>query len=104
VRLRNAALLVMVLAFVAVTGVPAQPPPEPAEACVHEEVRERVRGIMLDGIDLALKNHTVRVFDVWMKDPTDQPRRARVGMRSGILAYDGSRAAILNWNPPTCGG
>jgi hypothetical protein len=39
-----------------------------------------------------------------MKDPSDQPRRAIVGMHEGIDAYVRSRAQALRWSPPLCSG
>jgi hypothetical protein len=43
-----------------------------------------------------------KVFEIWMKDTADQPRRAKVGMHEGIDAYVRSRADALKWNPPRC--
>jgi hypothetical protein len=39
-----------------------------------------------------------------MKDPADQPRRAKIGMHEGIDAYVRSRAQALKWSPPACKG
>jgi hypothetical protein len=72
------------------------------EPCMDDEQRERVRGIVLEGIEAGLKNQVQKVFEVWMKDPGDQPRRAKVGMHEGIDAYVRSRADALRWNPPIC--
>lgn len=72
-------------------------------SCIENEmVLEQVRSVMLAGIDQALKEHAVKMFNVWMKDPTNQPKRAISGMRSAIIAYNGSRAAAQRWNPPLC--
>jgi hypothetical protein len=72
--------------------------------CMDEEAREQVRSIMAAGIDQALKNQTTRLFESWMKDAHEQPKRARVGMNNAVKAYIDSRAEILsNWNPPRCG-
>jgi hypothetical protein len=71
-------------------------------ACMDDDTRERVRGILLDGIDAALKAQAQHIFTTWMKDPTDQPRRATIGMRNGVNAYVGSRAAAKKWTPPHC--
>jgi len=70
--------------------------------CMDVETAERVRGIMHDGIDQALKNHAVNIFSVWQKDPTDQPRRAITGMTNAINAYTGAREAVKNWKSLRC--
>jgi hypothetical protein len=75
---------------------------EPPMPCIDEASREKVRNIMLDGIDEALKDHTKHMYEVWMKDPREQPSRAITGMKAGITAYANSRAAALRFNPPSC--
>jgi hypothetical protein len=74
---------------------------EPA-ACIDPEMREQVRGLMLAGIDQAMREHAVKMFNVWQKDPSNQPTRAIAGMKSAIIAYAGSRAAAQRWTPPAC--
>ena len=76
---------------------------EPAAPCFDADTRERIRKISLDAFDAALKAHMQLLFDVWMKNPTEeQPKRAQSGARIAFSAYGRSRAAALNWNPPTC--
>ena len=70
--------------------------------CMDAEAREQVRGLMLAGIDEALRRHTRRVFDVWMKDPADQPKRAVAGLNTAVSAYVRSRASAQRWSPPAC--
>jgi hypothetical protein len=74
------------------------------EICMDEATRERIRDLVLEGIDEALKEHTKHIFSIWLKDSTDQPRRAVTGMATGIRAYLGSRANALKWMPPVCPG
>ena len=74
----------------------------PTASCLDVETREKVRSIMLDGIDQGLKQHTVTIFDSWLKDPAEQPARAIRGMQSGISAYARSRREALRWTIPTC--
>jgi hypothetical protein len=101
--------LFMLLALVglAVAGAiilaafPSKGAEQPAP-CIDAEMREQVRGLMFAGIDEALRRHTRRVFDVWMKDPADQPRRAVVGLNTAVSAYVRSRASAQRWSPPTC--
>jgi hypothetical protein len=93
-----AALGVFALALIA--GARSQAPPP----CIDDEMRENVRAILLDGFALALKENTKRVFEIWLKDDSDQPKRAIAGMREGINAYVRARSAALNWTPPPCKG
>ena len=70
--------------------------------CVSIEERERIRTVVIDGIDQALKTHVIKLFDVWMKDTSNQPQRAIEGMEAGISAHVRARTNALNWNPPAC--
>lgn len=90
-------MVIVCALIVFATAAPTKP------MCLDPELREQVRTLMLQGIDDALKRHTGRVFTTWMKDPTQQPTRARAGMRHGIEAYVGSRRAAEQWDPPRCG-
>jgi len=74
----------------------------PTATCLNADARERARGLILEGIDAALKQHTVTVFESWLKDPSEQPARAIRGLRNGISAYSRARAAALNWHFPLC--
>lgn len=72
--------------------------------CVDDEQeREQIRAIMLDAVNEALKQHIIRMTDTWMRDETDQPKRAINGATRGIKAFVGSRRQALKWNPPLCG-
>jgi hypothetical protein len=73
-----------------------------AEPCMSVETREKIRVIVNEGIDQALRDHIHRMFDVWMKDETKQPERARHGARQGIRAYIGTRKVAADWNPAIC--
>jgi hypothetical protein len=77
---------------------------EPAivEACMDDEQRERVRGIVLEGIEGGLKDQVKHVYEMWMRDNQEQPKRAITGMHNGINAYVWSRASALKWSPPKC--
>jgi len=74
------------------------------EVCMDADIREQARGLMFDGIDAALRNRIAALFEVWMKDDTDQPERAVRGMKNGLVAYAGARRAVVEWNPPVCKG
>jgi len=71
-------------------------------SCVSVEERERIRTVVIEGIDTALKKHVIKLYDIWMKDPSSQPARAIEGMEAGISAHVRARTNALNWNPPTC--
>ena len=75
---------------------------KPAEICMGDEIQEEVRAIMLAALDQGLKQHFVHVFDNWLKDPADQPKRAAAGWRIGTSAYLRARAAVDRWDPPRC--
>jgi hypothetical protein len=93
----GAVALVALILFAAFPSKGAGPLP-----CMDTEMREQVRGLMLAGIDEALRRHTRRVFDVWMKDPADQPKRAVAGLNTAVSAYVRSRASAQRWSPPAC--
>jgi hypothetical protein len=71
-------------------------------SCITRDDLERVRKLMLDAIDQGFKQHAMQLFDNWLRDPNNQPARAQRGMRIGVKAYLGTRAATLRWAPPTC--
>jgi len=71
-------------------------------ACKDSQTQEQVRKVVLEGIDQALRNQTVRVFDIWMKDASEQPKRALTGMDAAISAYVRARANASKWAPPLC--
>jgi hypothetical protein len=92
-------LILVVICSVALAG------PKP-ELCMDDTLREEIRAVMLEGVKDALRRHTMKVFNVWMKEPTasDQPARAKTGIRLGVEAYVGSRRAAHAWDPPLCPG
>jgi len=75
---------------------------EGSALCMDPATRERAREIIIDGIEAGLRQHTIHVYDVWLKDPSDQPKRARVGMEIGVNAFNRARNAALSWMPRTC--
>lgn len=89
-------------AAVLVLSVSATAPQKAPTACMDEDAAAQVRKLMTEGIEQAFRNHTVHIFETWMKDLTDQPRRARSGMRIAVMAYVGAREAIHEWVPPLC--
>ena len=90
------------LVLLAINQWPARS--DPAPLCMDAATRDLVRGIMLDGLTAGLKQHTEQMFDVWLKDDTDQPRRAATGMRGGVSAFTRARAYVQRWDPQACKG
>ena len=72
------------------------------ELCMDGEARERVRKLMLEGLDEALKEKLKDLMDVWLRDPTGQPQRAAKGMEGALRAYFHARGAAMKFNPPEC--
>ena len=71
--------------------------------CVDPTERERVRDLVLAGVDDGLKKAMTHLFDVWQKDPnTEQPRRAQVGTTNAVNAHNRARKLALAWDPPSC--
>jgi hypothetical protein len=96
----SAPLLIVVLLLGSVVEARAQV----SLACKDSQTQEQVRKVVLEGIDQGLRNQTVRVFDIWMKDASEQPKRALTGMDAAISAYVRARANALKWSPPLCSG
>jgi len=94
-----ATVLVVMLSLV---GIAAHSQNTQAIRCVSVEERERIRTVVIEGIDDALKLHVQKLFDIWMKDTSSQPERAIEGMEVGISAHVRARTNALNWNPPPC--
>jgi hypothetical protein len=75
---------------------------QPVYPCMSADEREHIRGISLQAIDNALSDHVMHLFDVWMADPTLQPKRAQTGMSFAIDAHIRATRDAQAWNPPTC--
>jgi hypothetical protein len=75
-----------------------------AIACVDPEERVRVREIVVQGLDGALKDRVYHLFEQWVRDTTEQPKRATTGLTNAINAHIRARKDALRWNPPPCDG
>jgi hypothetical protein len=100
----NVAIAIGVLSIVAVVWMLHSLAPAETSICIDADAREKVRAILLAGIEKGLKDHTVQVYNNWLSDPREQPERAIRGMRNGISAYVRSRTAAMKWSPPPCKG
>lgn len=106
-------MLAMTLSF-AIIRLTAEPQPaadyslasagETPVICMDDETRDKVRGVMLDGLDNALRSHVERLFTVWMKvvDDPDQPARIRTGVQQAVHAWQKAREGVLKWHPMRC--
>jgi hypothetical protein len=70
--------------------------------CMDEEMEKRVRGIMSAAIDNALREYTEHLFETWVRDTNEQPKRASTGIRIAVGAYVRARSSLDNWHPPRC--
>jgi hypothetical protein len=52
---------------------------------------------MTQALDEALRLYVVNQFGSWMKDPTDQPARARNGIEKAVKAWKQATEAIDDW-------
>jgi len=72
--------------------------------CTDAATKEKIKELMLEALDQALKNHIVHMFEVWMKDDRGQPERAKNGTINGINAYVKAGQGVAAWTPPECSG
>jgi len=100
--MRNAIIILFLLLLAVLVGGQQQHSDERMTICVPTAERERIREVVLAGIDRALRDHVVKLFDIWMKDEHMQPKRAIDGMEVGISAHVRARSNALSWNPPHC--
>jgi hypothetical protein len=49
-----------------------------------------------------LEEQIQRLFEIWMKDASDQPRRAMVGTHNAFSAHTRARRQAVQWDPPVC--
>ncbi len=72
------------------------------QVCVDPTEREALRELALAGIDEGYKKQVSLLFEIWVKDPHDQPQRAKVGLTNAINAYVRARRDALAWAPGHC--
>jgi hypothetical protein len=76
---------------------------ETPQYCVTGEQQEQqIRGLTFEAIDKAFREQVEHLFEIWMKDEHDQPRRAMVGMQIAISAYIRARKSTAEWKPSFC--
>jgi hypothetical protein len=72
------------------------------QQCMNSEEREYLRALTLKGIDAAYQDQIMHLFDIWMKDSHDQPKRAVNGTQIAISAHVRARNNAIKWEPPPC--
>jgi hypothetical protein len=73
-----------------------------ASYCIKDTDRELVRNQAFAGVDKGFTDHVGHLFEIWVRDPHEQPKRAKVGIQSGISADLRAREDIQKWEPPRC--
>ena len=72
------------------------------EPCMNEEMRERLRMMALTSLDASFGDKVEQLYAVWLRDATDQPARAQVGIKQAISAYLRAHDLMEKWSPPEC--
>ena len=70
--------------------------------CFTQQQRDHILEMSQRAIDEGFSNKVRDLFDVWVRDPTDQPRRAISGMQTNLSAYHRARNSIRLWDPSIC--
>lgn len=102
--MRAVAITLALTGAMAVAATSTKEPGSVMPLCMDTETREDLRLAMRTGIDQAMRRHTQKMFETWMKEPTaaDQPERAVHGMKNAVRAYVGARKVANEWSPPLC--
>lgn len=80
----------------------AAPTTNPPPQCMDEKTREKIRQLALGALDQGFHDHVKLLYEQWMKDSHDQPRRAQNGIKNGIAAYLRALDDAQKWSPPIC--
>ena len=70
--------------------------------CGDKQMQEHIRSITKEAIEVALQQHITHLYEVWMRDEKDQPRRAQAGLAQGINAYVRARKDADAWQLKQC--
>jgi hypothetical protein len=101
-RTATAAASALLPAAVLVVLIAATDPP-PVKYCVQDQQQEeRIHRLMSQALDDAFKAHISHLFDIWVKDPAEQPARAVNGASTGVNAYVRAQRNLQGWHPPRC--
>lgn len=67
---------------------------EPQRPVLDIEGERKINTLLQTALDEALHDQIKHLFDIWLKDETDQPRRAGVGARAAVKAYRDAMRAL----------
>lgn len=73
-------------------------------ACATAEEEAKIKALVQEGLENALEDRAYHLFNVWMQDGTDQPKRAQVGLSKAISAYLQSNKGAGLWHTSRCDG
>jgi len=99
---KGAASVVLFLAIVAMAYAANTKPMPVSRPCVDIATKDRIKTVMIDGFEIALKEHVKTIFDVFLRDHADTTQRAANGLQVATAAYVHSRAVVMAWDPPEC--
>ena len=80
----------------------ASSPYDPITCVPDIETKGKIRTILLEATEQALKDHVIKMHEVWMRDEKGQPERATNGTRQGVKAFLSGRSFLQKWDPPIC--
>jgi hypothetical protein len=98
IRLFGAALLVLVILLVAADTQPQSAGP----VCADEETKAKLKTLMQEGLDDAMRMQMEHLFANWTRDQTQQPSRARTGLDQAVAAYVHTNNQIKTWDMKAC--
>lgn len=75
---------------------------EPLRCIDNVEARDRIRTLVLEGLDNGLRDQAAHLVTTWARDPQQQPRRAQAGIQNIVAAYLEGRSLALKWDVPIC--
>ena len=70
--------------------------------CADEDVRDTLKQVTYESLDMAFKERINHLFSVWMRDDTQQPQRFLNGARMALRGYIQGRHIISTWEPKPC--
>ena len=70
--------------------------------CANPIARDRLRATVQEALDVAFEDRVKHLFEIWMRDESDQPRRFLTGARITLSGYINARSIVTEWNPPPC--
>jgi len=70
--------------------------------CADDDVRDSLKAITYESLDIAFKERINHLFSVWMRDDADQPKRFLNGARIALRGYIQGRHIVSTWEPKPC--